>query len=278
MTIDAKKQGVHRKIVNVLMWLYASFVIFVLLYMFYNSLRQKGDILGNTLGKPKGLSLQNYIALFVNDHFEKYFWNSLIVLIASILVLILLSSMVAYGLGRYHFRFNKGLRVFFLLGMMFPIQLGIVPIFLLMQGLHLVNSYFSVILLLGTAISLPVFMLTNFFAKLPNELYEAAVLDGAGEWKIFTRIMFPLAKPVIFSVCIVSSVQIWNQFFIPLIFLQNEEKKTIPLLIVKYTNHLFNHLDMSLTASVMSILPILIIFVFFSRQILEGFAGGGVKG
>jgi Binding-protein-dependent transport system inner membrane component. len=121
-------------------------------------------------------------------------------------------------------------------------------------------------------------MLTNFFAKLPNELYEAAVLDGAGEWKIFTRIMFPLAKPVIFSVCIVSSVQIWNQFFIPLIFLQNEEKKTIPLLIVKYTNHLFNHLDMALTASVMSILPILIIFVFFSRQILEGFAGGGVKG
>ena len=273
-----KNKGFIEKIVNVLMWLYASFVIFVLLYMFYNSLRQKGDILGNTLGKPKGLSLQNYIALFVNDHFEKYFWNSLIVLIASILVLILLSSMVAYGLGRYHFRFNKGLRVFFLLGMMFPIQLGIVPIFLLMQGLHLVNSYFSVILLLGTAISLPVFMLTNFFAKLPNELYEAAVLDGAGEWKIFTRIMFPLAKPVIFSVCIVSSVQIWNQFFIPLIFLQNEEKKTIPLLIVKYTNHLFNHLDMSLTASVMSILPILIIFVFFSRQILEGFAGGGVKG
>jgi len=273
-----KNKGFSEKIVNLLMWLYASFIIFVLVYMIYNSLREKSDILGNTLGKPKDLSLQNYIALFVNDHFEKYFFNSLLILIASILLLIFLSSMVAYGLGRYQFRFNKSLRVFFLLGMMFPIQLGIVPIFLLMQDMHLVNSYFSVILLLGTAISLPVFMLTNFFAGLPNELYEAAILDGAGEWKIFTRIMFPLAKPVIFSVCIVSSVQIWNQFFIPLIFLQSEEKKTIPLLIVKYTNHLFNNVDMALTASVMSIVPILIVFVIFSKQILEGFAGGGIKG
>ena len=273
-----KHKGVSEKVVNVIMWLYASFIIFVLGYLVYNSLRPKSEILGNTLGVPKEFTFGNFIELFTDDGFGQFFLNSVIILVFSLILLILLSSMVAYGLGRYKFKYNRSLRVFFLLGMMFPIQLGIVPIFLMMKELNLVNSYLSVILLLGTGISLPVFILTTFFAGLPKELYEAAVLDGAGEWKIFSRIMFPLAKPVIFSVCIVSSVQIWNQFFIPLIFLQSEDKKTLPLLILKYNNHLFNHIDMAMAASVMSVIPILIVFIIFSKRILEGFASGAIKG
>lgn len=273
-----KHKGVSEKVVNVIMWLYASFIIFVLGYLVYNSLRPKSEILGNTLGVPKEFTFGNFIELFTDDGFGQFFLNSVIILVFSLILLILLSSMVAYGLGRYKFKYNRSLRVFFLLGMMFPIQLGIVPIFLMMKELNLVNSYLSVILLLGTGISLPVFILTTFFAGLPKELYEAAVLDGAGEWKIFSRIMFPLARPVIFSVCIVSSVQIWNQFFIPLIFLQSEDKKTLPLLILKYNNHLFNHIDMAMAASVMSVIPILIVFIIFSKRILEGFASGAIKG
>lgn len=273
-----KHKGLSEKAVNVIMWLYASFTLFVLGYLVYNSLRPKSEILGNTLGKPKEFTFENFTELFTDDNFGMFFLNSVIVLVFSLFLLILLSSMVAYGLGRYTFKYNRHLRVFFLLGMMFPIQLGIVPVFLLMKNLDLVNSYLSVILLLGTGISLPVFILTTFFSGLPKELYEAAVLDGAGEWKIFSRIMFPLARPVIFSVCIVSSVQIWNQFFIPLIFLQSEEKKTLPLLMMKYNNHLFNHIDMAMAASVMSVIPILIIFIIFSKRILEGFASGAIKG
>ncbi|QKE76024.1 carbohydrate ABC transporter permease (plasmid) [Arthrobacter citreus] len=273
-----KKKGIFANLVTVFMWIYSIVIVGIIGYLIYNSLRSRSDILSNTMGKPQELSLANYIELFVNDHFERYFLNSVIILILSVILLIFLSSMVAYGLGRYKFRFNKGLRVFFLLGMMFPVQLGIVPIFLFMQHLNLVDTFMSVILILGTAISMPVFMLTEFFAKLPDELYEAAVIDGAGEWRIFFEIMFPLAKPVVFSVCIVTAVQIWNQFFIPLIFLQSEEKKTVPLLVVKYTHQLFNNMDLALAASVMSTVPILILFIIFSKKILDGFASGGVKG
>lgn len=273
-----KHKGISEKVINILMWIYTTVIVGILGYLLYNSLRSRSDILSNTLGIPEEISLNNFIRLFVNDSFHKYFFNSVIILIASLFLLIFLSSMVAYGLGRYKFKFNSQLRVFFLLGMMFPVQLGIVPIFVFMQDIHLVDTYFSVILLLGTAISMPVLLLTNFFTKLPNELYEAAVLDGAGEWKIFLKIMFPLARPVVFSVGIVTSVQIWNQFFIPMLFLQSEANKTIPLLIVKYTKQLFNNIDLALAASVLSTVPILIVFFIFSKTILESFASGGIKG
>lgn len=125
---------------------------------------------------------------------------------------------------------------------------------------------------------MPVFMLTDFFANLPNEIYEAAIIDGAGEWKTFYKIMFPMAKPIVFSICIIMSVQVWNQFFMPLIFLQSEAYKTIPLIIVKYTKNLLSTMDLAMAASVLSTVPILIIFVIFSERILEGVATGGVKG
>lgn len=273
-----KKKGKIEKVVNIVMFLAAFLVFFIFIYMIYNSLRSRSDVLSNTLGIPESLSLDNYIRLFVNDHFEKYFLNSIFVLIVSLILLVLLSSMVAYALGRYRFKGNKLMRVFFLLGLMFPTQLGIVPIFLLMKGASLIDSYTAVILILGSGISMPVFMLTDTFERLPNEIYEAAVLDGAGEWLTFRKIMLPLAKPVVFSVCIINAVNIWNQFFIPLIFMQSESKKTVPLIIVKYTKNLISTMDLALAASVMSTVPILIIFVIFSKQIMEGFSSGGVKG
>ncbi|WP_170924717.1 carbohydrate ABC transporter permease [Candidatus Enterococcus clewellii] len=273
-----KHKGIVEKIINKIMWLAAAFIIFILGYLLYNSFREKSDFMTNTLGLPKGFTVQNYIKLFVNDHFEKYFLNSVIILAFSVVLLVFLASFVAYGLGRYTFRGNRFLRVFFLIGMMFPVQLGIVPIFLLIKNVGLMDSYTSVVLILGTAISMPVLMLTEFFSKLPDELYEAATLDGAGELTIFLRIMFPMAKPVVFSVCIISSVNIWNQFFIPLIFLQTDTKKTVPLLVVKYTNNLFNNMDSALAASVLATIPILILFVIFSRKVLSGFMNGAVKG
>ncbi|MBV7504358.1 carbohydrate ABC transporter permease [Bacillus sp. sid0103] len=275
--IDQNK-GASVSIARIMLWIYSLGTVFIFIYMIYNSLRSRSDILSNTLGAPESLSLDNYVRLFVNDGFQKYFFNSVIVLVLTLIVITLLSSMVAYGLGRYMFKGRNFVRIYFLVGLMFPVQLGIVPIFLLMRDFHLIDSFASVILILGTGISMPVFMLTDFFAKLPKDIYEAAVIDGAGEWTIFYKIMFPMAKPVVFSICIIMSVQIWNQFFVPLIFLQSEENKTLPLIVVKYTKNLISTMDLALAASVMSTVPILVIFILFSKRILDGVASGGVKG
>ena len=273
-----KRQGFTAGLVKAGLWIYSSFTFLVILYMTYNSLRERKDILGNTFGQPKKLSLDNYVKLIVEDKFLHYFANSVIILVISLTLLILISSFTAYGIASYKFRGKKFMRIYFLVGLMFPVQLGIVPIFQLMKELNLINSIAAVIIVSAAGISMPVFMLTDFFAKLPKEIYEAAVIDGAGEWRTFFKVMFPMASPVVFSVCITQSVSIWNQFFLPLIFLQQDQNKTIPLLVVKYTKNLFSTMDMAMAVSTLSTVPILILFMVFSNKILDGVTAGAVKG
>lgn len=273
-----KKKGVVSGIVQAFMWIYCSFTVFVLGYMIYNSLRPKQDILTKTFEIPKNVTLDNFVRLFKQEHFLRYFSNSVFILVFSLLLIVIISSLTAYGLARYNFKGKSFFRIYFLIGLMFPVQLGIVPIFLLMKKLALINTSLSVILVSASGISMSVLMLTNFFAELPEAVYEAAILDGAGEFRTFFSIMLPMATPVIFSVCITTSVQIWNQFFLPLIFLQSDDKKTIPMLILKNTAKLLNTIDLAMASSVLSTIPILILFVIFSNKILDGVTSGSVKG
>ncbi|MBD5456428.1 MAG: carbohydrate ABC transporter permease [Lachnospiraceae bacterium] len=273
-----KKQGIAAGVVKALMWVYSIATFAILLYLVYNSLRSRNDFLSNTFGKPESLGILSYIRLITKDHFFRYFFNSVLILVVSLALLILISSVTAYGIARYTFPLKRLVRVFFLIGMMFPVQLSVVPLFLVMNNMKLVDNPLSVILISSAGISLPVFMLTNFFEKLPKEIYESAIMDGAGEWTTFFLIMFPIASPVVMSVCITTSVSIWNQFFLPLIFLKSDIHKTVPLLVTKYTNNLLRNIDMSLAVSVMSTIPILILFIIFSNRIIEGVTEGAVKG
>jgi len=260
------------------LWLYSLFTLFVLAYMVYQSLRPKNHILSKTLAWPETWTLDNFVRIFTVGKFHEYFWNSLIILAASLAAVVILSSMTAYGIGRYQFKGKQAVLIYFLLGLMFPVQLGIVPVFLIVRGLGLIDTHLSVILVMAAGMSMPVFLLTTFFARLPDEIYESAKVDGAGEWRTFFQIMFPLASPVVVSICIIMSVQIWNQFFVPLIFLQTEGNKTVPLMILKYTRNILHNADLALSGSVMATVPILILFFMFSQRVLEGVAQGGVKG
>ncbi|BBI34857.1 carbohydrate ABC transporter permease [Cohnella abietis] len=263
---------------STILWFYSAFTLFVLGYMTYQAFRSKKELLSNTFGWPDVFNFANFKKLFVQADFLRYFFNSAWILVATLVIIILLSSMVAYGIGKFKFRFKNTVLLYFLIGLMFPVQLGIVPIFLLIRDVGLLNSQWGVIIVLASGLSMPVFLLTTFFEKLPNDLYESAKIDGAGEWTTFMRVMFPLASPVIFSICIIMSVQIWNQFFVPLIMLQSEAKKTLPLMIMKFTNNLMYNIDLAMVGSVMATVPILILFFLFSGKVLEGVASGGVKG
>ena len=273
-----KRQGFAAGLAKAFLWCYSGFTFFLLIYLVYNSFRTKQDFLGNTLGVPEEFTLENYARIIFKDHFFRYFANSVIILVVSLALLILISSLTAYGIAHYSFPMKRAVRIFFLIGMMFPVQLGVVPIFLLMNSLGLVDNLLSVILVAATGISMPVFMFTNYFSRLPREIYEAAVIDGAGEWTAFFRVMFPMAQPVVMAVCITNSVSIWNQFFMPLIFLQSDVKKTVPLLVTKFTNNLVMNVDSALAVSVLATVPILILFIIFSQNIIDGITAGAVKG
>lgn len=261
-----------------ILWTYSLLTLVALGYMTYQSFRPKKDLLSATFAWPKQLTFDNFHKLFVDAGFFTYLFNSFLILILALLIVVMLSTMVAYGIGKFNFKFKSGLLLYFLIGLMFPVQLGIVPIFLLIRDMGLLNTQLAVILVLASGLSMPVFLLTTFFAKLPHDLYESAKIDGAGEWRTFRSVMFPLASPVTFSICIIMSMQIWNQFFVPLIFLQSEKNRTIPLMIMKFTNNILHNIDLALAGSVMATIPLLILFFVFSGRIIEGVASGGVKG
>jgi raffinose/stachyose/melibiose transport system permease protein len=276
--MEQDQKTLPARIIRFLMLLYCGFNILVMVYLIYNSLRTRPDILGNTFGLPRSLSLDGYAGLIGREHYFRFLFNSIFILGGAIILSVSLASTTAYGLGHYQFKFKKFFKTYFLVGLMFPIQLSIVPIFLMMKSLSLINTYWSVILISGSSISMAVFLLTNFYASLPSEIYEAAIIDGAGEFRTFAQIMFPLATPVVFSMSILTAVNIWNQFFVPLIFLQQDSKKTIPLMVIKYTKSLLTTIDYAFVASIFSSVPVLILFVVFSARILKGIAEGGVKG
>ena len=247
--------------------------------MIYQSLRPRQDILSNTIGKPKSLSLDNYIKLITKDHFFRYFGNSVMILVVSLALLVFISSITAYGIARYQFKGRKFFRIYFLIGLMFPIQLGIVPVFQIMKQLNLINNPLAVILVSAANISMPVFMLTDFFAKLPKEIYEAAVIDGAGEWLAFRKIMFPMAQSGIVTVTIFNFINIWNEYFLSLIFASSDKLKPVAPGLYGMINSMKYTGDWAgmFAAVIIVFLPTFILYIFLSEKIIGGVTGG-IKG
>ncbi len=258
--------------------IYCFCVTIPFLLIIYNSFRTKTDFLTNTLGVPASLTFANYLTVFQQYHFQVYLFNSVFVLILTLALLMFLSLMASYAIARYEFRLRKAILFYFLLGLMFPIQLSIIPVFILIKSFGLFNTRLSAILIIASGISMPVLLLTGFFRSLPDSFYESAKIDGASEWRIFYSIMVPLASSVVFSTCIIMSVVIWNQFFIPLVFLQSDSAKTVPLEILSFTAFIFNRSDVAFSGSVVATVPLLILFFAFSKRIINSIVSGGIKG
>jgi len=261
---------------TILFFLYATFILFLFLQIGFHSLRTPQDLLSNMMGRPERFTFDAYRHIFAVDRFYRFMWSSVVVLTGSMFLNVVLSSLAAYGIGRYQFKLRKHTLMYFLIGLMFPIQLSVVPLFLLMRDLQLMNTHMSVILISGVSLSLPILLLNNFFRGIPNEFYESAKIDGASELRIFIQVMFPLAIPVIASMIIITSLGVWNQFFLPMLFLQSEHLRTLPLALLRYRGNL-QFLDRALAATVMSAFPILIVYFFFSKKIISGITEGGVK-
>ncbi len=167
---------------------------------------------------------------------------------------------------------------YFLIGMMLPIKLGLVPLFLLIQDLNLVDSPWSVILIhVGSGLPMAVLILAGFFRTLPKELEEAAKIDGCTNAGLLMKILVPLMKPAIGTVTIINFIGVWNEFFFPMIFIQTEGKKTIPLAMQQLFGEFTTDWSVLFAGLTLSSLPMILIFAFASRQFMDGLTAGAVK-
>lgn len=268
---------IARMLCSLLFFLGTSVTVVVLVSTVLNSLKTKSDLISNTFGLPKEVTFDNFKRVLTEDSFGRYFLNSLILLVGGLSLLILLSSMVAYGLSRYEFKGRGVLQSYFMIGLMFPIQLGILPLFTILRALGLLNTLFGMILLYAAGMSFPVFIFSNFFRTIPVSLEESARLDGANDFTVFFRIILPICRPVIFTVALINSVTIWNDFFMPLVFLGKSSVRTLTLGIYKYMEDFLRNWNLAFAAVVITLLPVLVIYFLFSNQIVAGLTGGAVK-
>ena len=279
----AASSPLGRAAARVAIYLALALMAVVFLYpvvlMVLTAFKSTPEIFRNPFGLPESWGLDTFRRVWDRANFGLYLRNSLLITGGSALLLLATAAPAAYALARYSFRLRGALSLFFLAGIMIPIRLGILPLYLLMRDLNLIDTPFALILTY-TASGMPmsVFLLSVFFRNLPRELEDAARMDGCSETQTFWRIMLPLVRPGLATVVIVNVVPWWNDFFFPLLFLTSDTWKTIPLgMQIFFGQHL---VDWSLVFSgmVLASLPLLIIYLVMSRQFIAGLTAGAVKG
>ena len=257
---------------------YAILIILPLINMFISSLKSSREIFMAPYSLPKTLRVENYLKVWGTGRFGRYFFNSMIVTGTTIGLTLLFGSMAAFGIARYRYKLNVLIYLLFLSGIMLPLKAAIIPLFLLLKKLGLLNTLLSLILVY-TAMSLPstVFILSGFMRGLPWDLDDAARIDGCNDFQIYWRIILPLTRQALVIVTIYNAIPVWNDFFFPLVFIQNDNLKTLPLGMTVFFGQYQTNWGLLFSALSIAIIPITILYMLLSKQFVQGLTAGAVK-
>lgn len=225
---------------------------------------------------PTRWAFENYSQAFQMYDYMRYFMNSVFVTVVATLLTLIINSMAAFAFAKYNFRGRDGLFVLTLAMIMIPLQVILIPMYLVVSSLGLVNTYWGMIIP-AAATPTGVFVIRQYMLTIPDELIESARIDGAGEFRIYARIMLPLARPALAVIAIFSILWRWNDFLWPLLIAQTERLYTLPVALALLNGQLVVPYNVVLAMSVMSIIPVLFMFVFMQRQIIQGIAHTGLK-
>lgn len=276
-----KKNTALKWIVN-LSFVFISFIaLFPVFGLIVSSFRPSSDLMrsGMSLTFDLGdLSLNNYIFIFTQaDSYWQWYANSLIVSSLIIFLSLFFSSMVGYALALYDFKGKNFIFTLVLFIIMVPFEILMLPLYKLMITLQLIDTYFAVMLPLIVA-PIAVFFFRQYALGLPKELMDAARMDGTTEYGIFFKIMMPLMLPSFAAMAILQGLNSWNNFLWPLLVLRSDSMFTLPVGLATLLTPYGNNYDVLIAGSVMTILPIVVLFIYFQRFFISGLAVGGVKG
>jgi len=265
---------------HIVLLAFAALAMFPIILILINSFKTRKAIFSSPVSIPLPggtFSLEGYATVFDRSNFPLYFGNSLIVTVVSIFLILLLGAMAAYALSEYKFPGNTFLGLYLALGIMIPIRLGTVGILRLVASLNLVNTLFALILVY-TAMGLPltIFVLQQFMRQVPRELKEAARVDGASEYRIFGLVL-PLVRPAVATVAVFVMIPIWNDLWFPLILAPGESTKTVTLGAQQFLGQFVSDWNAVLASLTLAMVPALILYLIFSRQLIRGLTSGAVK-
>ena len=254
-------------------------VLLPLLLALMSSVKSTREIWNAPFALPSVFSLENYQKVLESGDFLMYFRNSVIVTGSSLLLILLLGSLAGYALGRFSFRWNNLVYVCFLVGLIFPAKLALVPLFIQLRSMNLLDSHLGIILVYAAgATPAAVFMMTGFFRSLPADLDNAARIDGASEFQVFWKVMLPLVRPQLGIVGIYTTIPIWNDFLLPLVFLKSDQLKTVPQGLSLFFGEYGIDWGPLFAGLTIAALPIVLLYLVLSEQFIKGMTAGAVKG
>ena len=260
--------------------LYTALALFPILLVIMNSFKARKAIFGAPLAfpTPSTFSLIGYDKVFSDSSVISYYVNSITVTGVTIFFTLLFGAMAAWALTEYKFRWNTLLALFLAVGIMVPIRLGSVSIIQLIVQMNLINTL-TALILVYTAQNLPlsIFILSEFIAQIPKDLREAGRCDGLSEYNIFFYIVLPLIRPAMATVAVFTMIPVWNDLWFPLLLAPTGGKQTITLGIQQFLGQYITDWNSVLSALSTAIIPVLILYVIFSRQLIRGLTSGAVK-
>ncbi|MFE4727246.1 carbohydrate ABC transporter permease [Microbacterium sp. NPDC056736] len=249
------------------------------LYALLNSFRSYSEITVDPMGLPTAFTLDNYVQLFQQTDYGEALVNTLIITVVTVVLLVAIVPMAAYGIERIGGRSARWLYILFIAGLMIPFQVRMIPLVKGFDDVGLYSTLTSVILVhLGGAASFGILLYCSFIKGIPVEVEEAAFVDGAGRFRTFWSIVFPMLLPVTSAFVIIQALGLWNDFFIPLVFLDSSSAGTINVAINRMVGLLTSQWQLIYTGAILAIIPSVAIFAAFQRYFIKGMSIGAVKG
>ena len=279
-SVGKKKIKVSSVVMYMLLGIFAVIQIYPLIWLFLFSFKDNNEIFsGNAMGLPLVWRASNYSDVLTNGNVAVYLLNSVIVTGITIVLSTILITTSAYAIARMHWKLSHAFLNFILLGMMVPLHATLLPLFIVLKNLGLLNSYLSLILPY-TAFALPmgIFIMVGFFRDVPKEMEESACLDGCGIYKMFYSIVLPLVRPAIATVAIFTFLSSWNELMFANTFVSNDNLKTLTVGIMSLSGQQGTHWGPIGAGLVIATVPTLIIYFLFSDQLQKSVIAGAIKG
>ena len=249
-----------------------------LLWVASMSLRTTAEIFKSPYGLPSPAHWEKFADAWVKSNYATYFWNSTVTVVTAVILVTGVGAMAAHCLARYHFRGNRLVRFLILSGLVLPPQLLILALFQILLEINLYNTLTGLVLVyVATHVAVTVYILEGFFAQIPQDLFDAARIDGYSDVEIFWRVTVPIGMPAIFTTLMLNFIILWNEFLFAVVLLTDDDKRTLPLGIMHFTGSHQLDVGMAATGLMIAIVPVIAIYAFFSETMIKGMTAGAVR-
>lgn len=269
---------------KVILYTFLAFValvqVYPLIYLFFFSLKDNGEILGgNVLGLPHNWLWSNYRSIFGNSDMPLYFFNSALITSISIIAVLILGGTAAYAIQRMKWRFSKLVLIIFLLGIMIPQQSSLLPLFINFSRVNLTDSYMALIIpYVAYGLPVAIYIFTSFFESIPLEMEESGALEGCSIIQIFFYLIFPMVKPAVATIAILTYRGVWNELLFAFIFITKKAYKTVPVGLMTLEGRYSVQWGPMGAALLIAALPSLILYFVLSKQVQDSMVAGAIKG